>query len=185
MIIPLPWQAIIPEWYFRDYRNAWIVKEYCSVFIGTGHSLWTITIIPLIKVYNIDSNSYGLEGHSIFKSVCNSEASWATPFDITYRQLQPKLFLPSGPSATKHGPNKGQGPPLIPPQAISWQLPPPPHAHSHSTSHNKHTLAQESFGRPSIVRPPVLSLFDRSSGRLIVRPIVHGSFDRSSVRSSK
>jgi hypothetical protein len=26
-------------------------------------------------------------------------------FDITYEQLQPKLFLSTGPSATKHGPN--------------------------------------------------------------------------------
>jgi hypothetical protein len=26
-------------------------------------------------------------------------------FDITYEQLQPKLFLSIGPSATKHGPN--------------------------------------------------------------------------------
>jgi hypothetical protein len=25
--------------------------------------------MPLIKVYNIDSNLYGLKGHSIFKSV--------------------------------------------------------------------------------------------------------------------
>jgi hypothetical protein len=31
--------------------------------------------MPLIKVYNNDSDSYGLKGHSIFKSVCNSEAS--------------------------------------------------------------------------------------------------------------
>jgi hypothetical protein len=57
------------------------------------------------KVYNIDSNSYGLKGHSIFKSFYNFEASWTAPFGITYRQLQPKLFLPAGPSATKHGPN--------------------------------------------------------------------------------
>jgi hypothetical protein len=27
-------------------------------------------------------------------------------FGITYEQLQPKLFLSAGPSATKHGPNK-------------------------------------------------------------------------------
>jgi hypothetical protein len=44
---------------------------------------------------------------------------------------------------------------------------------------HKHTLAQGSFGRSSIVRPPVLSLFVRSSDRSIVRPIVHGSFVRS------
>jgi hypothetical protein len=47
---------------------------------------------------------------------------------------------------------------------------------------HKHTLAQGSFGRSSIVRPPVLSLFIRSSDRSIVRPIVDGSFVRSSNR---
>jgi hypothetical protein len=30
---------------------------------------------------------------------------WTATFGITCRQLQPKLFLPAGPSATKHGPN--------------------------------------------------------------------------------
>jgi hypothetical protein len=30
--------------------------------------------MPLIKTYNIDSDIYGLKGHSIFKSVCNAEA---------------------------------------------------------------------------------------------------------------
>ena len=29
-------------------------------------------------------------------------------FGVTYEQLQPKLFLFAGPSATKHGPNSGQ-----------------------------------------------------------------------------
>jgi hypothetical protein len=28
-------------------------------------------------------------------------------FGVTYEQLQPKLFLFTGPSATKHGPNRG------------------------------------------------------------------------------
>jgi hypothetical protein len=37
---------------------------------------------------------------------------------------------------------------------------------------HKHPIAQGSFGRSSIVRPPVLSLFVRSSDRSIVRPIV-------------
>src|SRR5688572_11842666 len=49
---------------------------------------------------------------------------------------------------------------------------------------HKHTLTQGPFGRSSIVRPPVLSLFVRSSDRSIVRPIVHGLFVRSSDRSS-
>jgi hypothetical protein len=79
-IIPLLWQRLIPEWCDCNYRNAWTVKEYCSLFIGTGHSLWGITIMPLIKVYNNDSNIYGLKGHSTFKSDCNSEASWRGTF---------------------------------------------------------------------------------------------------------
>jgi hypothetical protein len=49
----------------------------------------------------------------------------------------------------------------------------PPHTHPLHVPH-KHTLAQGSFGRSSIVRPPVLSLF--------VCPIVHGSFVRSFVQ---
>jgi hypothetical protein len=47
---------------------------------------------------------------------------------------------------------------------------------------HKHTLAQESFGRSSIVRPPVLSLFVCSSDRsLFVRLFVR-SFVRSFVQ---
>jgi hypothetical protein len=30
--------------------------------------------MPLIRTYNVDSDLYGLKGHSIFKSVCNAEA---------------------------------------------------------------------------------------------------------------
>jgi hypothetical protein len=37
--------------------------------------------MPLIKAYNIDSDLYGLKGHSIFKSVCNAEASRRGTFD--------------------------------------------------------------------------------------------------------
>jgi hypothetical protein len=48
---------------------------------------------------------------------------------------------------------------------------------------HKHTLAQRLFGRSSIIRPPVLSLFVRLIVRSFVRPIVHGSFVRSSNRS--
>jgi hypothetical protein len=33
-----------------------------------------------MKVYNNDSNIYGLKGHSTFKSVCSSEASWRGTF---------------------------------------------------------------------------------------------------------
>jgi hypothetical protein len=31
--------------------------------------------MSLMEVYNIDSDLYGLKGHSIFKSVCDTEAS--------------------------------------------------------------------------------------------------------------
>jgi hypothetical protein len=31
--------------------------------------------MPLMKAYNIDLDLYGLKGHPIFKSVCNTEAS--------------------------------------------------------------------------------------------------------------
>jgi hypothetical protein len=79
-IIPLPWQRLDSEKCDCNYQNAWTVKEYCSLFIGTGHSLWGITIIPLIKVYNIDLDLYGLKDHSIFKSVCDAEASWRGTF---------------------------------------------------------------------------------------------------------
>jgi hypothetical protein len=36
--------------------------------------------MPLIKVYNNDSNTCGLKVHSTFKSVCNSEASRTATF---------------------------------------------------------------------------------------------------------
>jgi hypothetical protein len=73
-------KRLISEWCDRYYRNPWTVKEYCSLFIHTGHSLWGITIMPLIRDYNSDSNIYGLKGHSTFMSVCNSEASWRGTF---------------------------------------------------------------------------------------------------------
>jgi hypothetical protein len=44
------------------------------LFIDTGHSLWRITIMPLTKVYNINLDLYGQQGHSISMSVCNAEA---------------------------------------------------------------------------------------------------------------
>jgi hypothetical protein len=71
--------------------------------------------------------------------------------------------------------NRGARASSHPTQAISWQLSPPPHTHPLHVPH-KHTLAQGSFSRSSIVRPPVLSCS-------FVRLIVHGSFVRSSDRS--
>jgi hypothetical protein len=72
------------DWFPNDAiaknRNPWTVRKYCSLFIGTGHSLWEITIMPLIKDYNSDLSTYGLESHSTFKSVCNTEASWRGTF---------------------------------------------------------------------------------------------------------
>jgi hypothetical protein len=76
-------------------RNAWTVKEYCSLLIGTGRSLWGITSMPLIKVYNIDSDLYGLKGHSIFRSVCNTEALWRGNFGhlIQTASAESRFFL--------------------------------------------------------------------------------------------
>ena len=73
----------------------WTVREYCSLFIGTGHSLWGIIIMPLIELYNIDSDLYGLEGHSIFKSVSNTEASWRRTFGhlIQTASAENRFFL--------------------------------------------------------------------------------------------
>jgi len=76
----MPWQRLYSERGDYKNQNAWTVTEYCSLFIGTGRSLWGITSMPLMKVYNIDSDLYGLKGHSIFKSVCNNEASWRGTF---------------------------------------------------------------------------------------------------------
>ena len=70
----------IPTDAIAKYQNAWTATEYCSLFIGTGRSLWGITSMPLIKTYNIDSDIYGLKGHSIFKSVYTVEASWKGTF---------------------------------------------------------------------------------------------------------
>jgi hypothetical protein len=51
--------------------------------------------MPLIKVYNIDSDLYGLKGHSIFKSVCNIEASWRGTFGhlIQTASAESRFFL--------------------------------------------------------------------------------------------
>jgi hypothetical protein len=93
--IRLPWQRLVPERCDCNYQNPWTVKEYCSLFINTGHNLWRITIMPLIKVYNIDSDPYGLKGHSIFKSVCNTEASWKGTFGqpIQTASAESRFFL--------------------------------------------------------------------------------------------
>jgi hypothetical protein len=37
--------------------------------------------MPLVKTYNIDSDLYGLKGHSIFKSVDDAEATRRRTFD--------------------------------------------------------------------------------------------------------
>jgi hypothetical protein len=57
----------------------------------------------------------------------------------------------------------------------------PPHTHPLHVPH-KHTLAQGSFGRSSIVRPPVLSLFVRSSDRSWFVRLFVWSFVRSFVQ---
>jgi hypothetical protein len=46
--------------------------------------------MPLIKVYNIDSNLYGLKGHSIFCRFVIPKLHEEGPSAILYKQLQPK-----------------------------------------------------------------------------------------------
>jgi hypothetical protein len=63
--------------------------------------------MPLIKTYNIDSDLYGLKGHSIFKSVCNTEASRRGTFGYLMQTgFSRGPLLSIRPSATKHRPNK-------------------------------------------------------------------------------
>jgi hypothetical protein len=79
------------------------------LFIGAGRSLWEITIMPLIRDYNSDSNIYGLKGHSTFMSVCkfrsftkrNLRSSHADSFsrscfflpDLRRRSIVPTIIL--------------------------------------------------------------------------------------------
>jgi hypothetical protein len=73
--------------------------------------------------------------------------------------------------------NRGQGPPLIPPQAISWQLSPlPPHAHSTS-----HTSTHKHKDRSVVLRSFVRSFDHLSDRSWFVRPFVR-SFVRSFVQ---
>jgi hypothetical protein len=46
--------------------------------------------MPFVKVYNNDSNTYGLKGHSSFKSVRNSEAPWRATFGRRMRTSSAK-----------------------------------------------------------------------------------------------
>jgi hypothetical protein len=62
--------------------------------------------MPLMKVYNIDSDLYGLKGHSIFKSVCNTRSFVKRNLRPSYtNSFSRKSLLPRRPSATKHRPN--------------------------------------------------------------------------------
>jgi hypothetical protein len=51
--------------------------------------------MPLKKAYNIDSDIYGLKGHSIFRSVCNTEASRRGTFGhlIQTASAEDRFFL--------------------------------------------------------------------------------------------
>jgi hypothetical protein len=61
--------------------------------------------MPLIKVYNNDSNIYVLKVILLLSRFVIPKLHEEEPSVITCGQLQPKLFLPAGPSASKHGPN--------------------------------------------------------------------------------
>jgi hypothetical protein len=46
--------------------------------------------MPLIKVYNVDSDLYGLKGHSTLSQFVIPKLHEEEPSAISYKQLQPK-----------------------------------------------------------------------------------------------
>jgi hypothetical protein len=63
--------------------------------------------MSLIRVYNGDSNIYGLKGHSTFMSVCKFRSFMKRNLRSSHmNSFSQKLLLPTRPSATKHSPNK-------------------------------------------------------------------------------
>jgi hypothetical protein len=71
-------------------------------------------------------------------------------FGITYEQLQPKLFLSAGPSATKHGPNKN-----LAQSRIRWVIKMIHRKMINQTFAGSHNRKIENFRRlwPSEIRP--------------------------------
>jgi hypothetical protein len=67
-------------------------------------------------------------------------------FGVTYEQLQPKLSLSAGPSATKHGPNNFFG------EADRWRF--------------------RAVGAPDTVRCPLLTVGSATRRARITRPTV-------------
>ena len=60
----------------------------------------------LIKVYNNDSNTYGLKGHSTFMPVSKFRSFMKRNLRSSHtNNFSRKLLLPTRPSATKHSPN--------------------------------------------------------------------------------
>jgi hypothetical protein len=98
------------QWFQRNVPVITRLREQyrgtVHLFIGTGRSLWGITIISLIRDYNGDSNIYGLEGHSTFMSVCRFRSFMKRNLRSSHtNSFSRKLLLPTRPSATKHSPN--------------------------------------------------------------------------------
>jgi hypothetical protein len=83
--------------------------------------------MPLIKVYNNDSDPYGLKCHSIFKSVRPFVFGYAVVPKLRERCLRhhvqaasAELFFFAGPSATKHGPNSIESNPSKSKISFEW-----------------------------------------------------------------
>ena len=69
----MPWQRLNSE---RCDYNPECVNSNGILFTIYRHRTQPVrnyNYAP-IKIYNIDSDLYGLKGHFIFKSVCNAEA---------------------------------------------------------------------------------------------------------------
>jgi hypothetical protein len=77
--------------------------------------------MPLIKVYNIDSDLYGLKGHSIFRSVCKCRSFMKRNLRPSYtNSFSRKPLLSRRPSATKHRPNSpGAHMPFVSAEGVS------------------------------------------------------------------
>jgi hypothetical protein len=191
-------------------------ENIVHLFIGTGRSPCKITSRP----FAFDNNSIviylGLDSLFLFKSVSSFLPSCRSSLAHSFGSVPSFVFFPCffilwvlvRRSLSTHytpetllnhvfedlrKPKAPNRPPLIPPQAISWQLSSPPHIPTDPLHvPHKNTLAQGSFGRSSIVRPPVLGSFFCSSDRSIVRPnnlfpavmlMKFRSFVRSIIRS--
>jgi hypothetical protein len=87
-------------------------RDTVHLFIGTGRSLCGFTFMSFINDYNHDTDYHGPIGLFIFKSVPPIVSKRVIMPKLSERQLRlcfcvdlSKVFLLTGPSATKQTPN--------------------------------------------------------------------------------